>query len=137
MSDINSGSPYEKIKNDRTKINNLTGYGTPPTQKKFCYVCSVALRLREADGITQWWCHSCNNTTPLDPDISVETANAKYTSRYGSTGKSNFFIISQKKKKTGLDESEKEEIRKTLGSDGVTVVNSKDSTYDTNSGWSG
>jgi hypothetical protein len=61
---------------------------------------------------------------------------SKYTSKYGSTAKSNTFILSQKKKKSTIDEAEKEEIRKTTGaSDGITVVNSQDSTYETNSGW--
>ena len=134
---ITPGSSYERNKNDRTRVNNLTNFGTPTTDKQFCNVCSVVLRLKEIDGENKLWCSSCNNSIPVDPG-NVQTPNdSKYTSRYGSTGKSNFFIISQNKKKKSPDEIEKEEARRELGGrEGLTVNDSREYVYDSQGGWS-
>jgi len=83
------------------------------------------------------WCSSCNNILPVDSATAVTDVNSKYTSRYGSTGKSNFFIISQSKKKKTADEIQREEARRELGGrDGLTVVDSKESVYG-EGGWTG
>jgi hypothetical protein len=126
------GSAYYKdLRDNRNKVNNLTFTGSDSGgDKKFCNVCSVALRIKEIDGVNHLWCTSCNSITPLEAGSVESVANSMYTSRYGSTGKSNFFIISQKKKKQTAEELEKESIRKELGGrDGLTVVDSKESVY--------
>ena len=128
------GSPYSHMRDDRTKVNNLTNFNTT-SEKQFCIICQVALRLKEIDGVNKMWCHSCNASLPVDSTTPVTDANSKYTSRYGSTGKSNFFIISQNKKKKSKDEIEKEEARRELGRDGVTVLDSREYTYDSQGGW--
>ncbi len=134
---ISPGSEYERNKNDRTRVNNLTGFGTPTSDKQLCNVCQVALRLKQIDGVNKMWCSSCNNILPVDSATAVTDVNSKYTSRYGSTGKSNFFIISQSKKKKTADEIQREEARRELGGrDGLTVVDSKESVYG-EGGWTG
>lgn len=133
---ITPGSDYERRMNERTRVNNLTNFSTPTSEKKFCNICSVGLRLKEIDGITKWWCSSWNNTTIIDAGTSIENANSRYESRYGSTSKQNFFIISQTKKKKTAEEEEKERIRKELGGrDGLTVNDSREYTYDSQGGW--
>jgi hypothetical protein len=127
------GSPYENIKNDRVKVNNLVFGGEPKRDFPRCPICIEQWRLElftSDSGKRMAKCiRGCGQLFDLETMQNQEDGGtmlvpSKYTSRYGSTQKHSSFIISQghkkKSKQTGsindqLSEADREDIQTSTG----------------------
>ena len=134
-------SPYEDMKRNRHKINNMTlGFtNTSPSAPK-CSICLEQWKLQvstNSDGHKIGTCiRGCGTVFQLDEQ--GDSANAsKYTTKFGTANNQKYssFIISQprRKSKDALAEAElQDDIRKLTGSRSVTVKDSQQ--YDATEG---
>lgn len=144
MNTSDRDSPYQRRLQDRNKVNVATwdkinnNYEGPPVYGR-CPTCIDHNRylVRTVDGKREKICPGCLETFPLDE----KTKNTgKYTTKYGTaSGGNHSFILSMKGKKAyEVDSQTVEEICRAMGrstSDGVTIVDSNETTYDSQGGW--
>lgn len=143
MSIEDSGpSYYNQMKVDRLKVNSLLGFGnnfSSPNHPR-CVTCIDQWKLvisTNVEGKRIGTCvKGCGQVYQLDKE--QDSASSKYTTRYGQAQgqKHSTFILSQSRRKSNTQSAEdelKEDIRKLTGtSDGITIRDSQETTYDTN-----
>ena len=129
-------SEYVRSRDDRTKIRNLVFFGRESSRDfPRCPSCLEQWRLEivnSEDGTKKMGkcVRGCGQLFELETMRNDETGGnmltPKYTSKYGSTGKTHSFIVSKDKKKKRKDigsindhlsEEDRDDIRKSLGAE--------------------